>query len=197
MENNEKLDWKPEVGKTAWAVNRRSLAVVECVINAIYGTEPYVVADVSSRTRGGSWLDKAMVVYPTAEAALAANPLKVYDLEGKEVVIPRARSIFEGDDLHRFLRDEAGYTERLDSEIKWYSAEVPQKDPNEKTWENVVDAYSTFKEARMGHQEFYRYMDSQLDELVRSREYVHTMKMLHEGGGAAIGGKSDQREGGC
>ena len=42
----ENKDWKPEVGKTAWAVNRRSLAVVECVINAIYGTEPYVVADV-------------------------------------------------------------------------------------------------------------------------------------------------------
>ena len=187
----ENKDWKPEVGKTAWFMANDMIKQVLCIKDGKELLHNSFAAEVDGRN---TWLRKSQL-FPTPEAALAS--IKIYDLEGKEVVIPRARPIFDGEHLHRFLRDEAGYTERLDSEIKWYSAEVPQKDPNEKTWENVVDAYSTFKEARMGHQEFYRYMDSQLDELVRSREYVHTMKMLHEGGGAAIGGKSDQREGGC
>ena len=192
----ENKDWKPEVGKTVWyfcgMTNKRVFCatVLSLDENDQVGKTAIVDGPVD-----GNRLINVRYLYPSMEAALAS--IKIYDLEGKEVMIPRARPIFDGEHLHRFLRDEAGYTERLDSEIKWYSAEVPQKDPNEKTWENVVDAYSTFKEARMGHQEFYRYMDSQLDELVRSREYVHTMKMLHEGGGAAIGGKSDQREGGC
>ena len=190
----ENKDWKPKVGDVVWTFLRgdgmRLKAFKIKSFNRFAEDEKYALMEMDDT----QWPIDLDSLFPTPEAALAS--IKIYDLEGKEVMIPRARPIFDGEHLHRFLRDEAGYTERLDSEIKWYSAEVPQKDPNEKTWENVVDAYSTFKEARMGHQEFYRYMDSQLDELVRSREYVHTMKMLHEGGGAAIGGKSDQREGG-
>ncbi len=152
----ENKDWKPEVGKTAWAVNRRSLAVVECVINAIYGTDPYVVADVSSRTRGGSWLDKAMVVYPTAESALAANPLKVYDLEGKEVVIPRADQNLA----------EMALTLKMENDL-------------------LRKPVTTLAQAQMLLYEHGMMVD--LSGL---------SPILIERGGAAIGGKSDAREGG-
>ena len=228
----ENKDWKPEVGKTAWAVNRRSLAVVECVINAIYGTEPYVVADVSSRTRGGSWLDKAMVVYPTAEAALAANPLKVYDLEGKEVVIPRAihfsgicsecgSSIaldakqtnamdkpveaaynMELGDISRvqgkrpFLQEipEYRHMKRRGPEIKWYAAEIPRAD-------------GFLAEKALSLQMENDLLKKPVTTLAQAQMllYEHGMildlsglsPILIERGGAAIGGKSDQREGGC
>ncbi len=181
----ENKDWKPEVGKTAWAVNRRSLAVVECVINAIYGTEPYVVADVSSRTRGGSWLDKAMVVYPTAEAALAANPLKVYDLEGKEVVIPRARSIFEGDDLHRFLRDEAGQSEDV---IRGWDIPHVKQIPMRTIEEQNVMLSPDGESYLIDKQEYF-------DWCLRNEDTLCMFLDSKIRGGAAIGGKSDQREG--
>lgn len=185
MENNEKLDWKPEVGKTAWAVNRRSLAVVECVINAIYGTDPYVVADVSSRTRGGSWLDKAMVVYPTPEAALAANPLKVYDLDGKEVMIPRAQ-----DKIIIEMCDRAA--EQIANLSEWDDADYAQL--------GMAPIINAFKEIIAVRDRTAIKMVAKLVyemNLPENPEGEARLKAAQERFKSAIGGESDQREWGC
>jgi len=90
MKNREKTmsdkEWKPEVGKTAWIVR--------------YGTcregfVDYLDDDVAQISMiGFTRLElKPSCLFPTAEAALAS--IKVYDLEGNEVVVSRALEVFK------------------------------------------------------------------------------------------------------
>lgn len=190
--SNEKLDWKPEVGKTAWAINRRSLAVVECVINAIYGTEPYVVAGVSSRTRGGSWLDKAIIVYPTAEAALAANPLKVYDLEGKEVLIPHAAPDFSLDEMVDFFNKWI----KIEGNMKLF-LEAQGKPVFSSTIGKYMDRAKEIVDSEVQSLAF-RFMltDEEGHQNYTWEECLEMARREIEGRGAN-GEKSDQGEGGC
>ena len=147
MENNEKLDWKPEVGKTAWFVGFDS--VYEILITDVLWEESQ-----NPWYKGIIWFHPLTSEYnaeigtrklfPTAEAALAS--IKIYDLEGKEVVIPRA----EPD----FLLQELESSGRILSLLEKEFFEFCKQDP-----ENV---------AKFG--------------------------LALMGGGAAIGGKSDQKE---
>ncbi len=70
--------WKPEVGKTAWAVRGNSVQHVE--ITKISGDMVWN----TSKGWGEVWT-VPFGLFPTAEAALAS--IKVYDLEGNEVVV--------------------------------------------------------------------------------------------------------------
>jgi len=131
---NENKDWKPEVGKTVWYLS--GLVCQEVKVLGIYwhkanlgNPDLFVLnADISE-------------LFPTPEAALAS--IKIYDLEGKEVVIPRAIH-FSG------ICSECGSSIALDAK--------------------------------------------QTNAMNKLAEAAYNMQL---GGGAAIGGKSDQREGGC
>ena len=150
MENNEKLDWKPEVGKTAWFAGFDS--VYEILITDVLWEEsqnPWYKGIIwfhpltsEYNAEIGTW-----DIFPTSEAALAS--IKIYDLEGKEVVIPRA----EPDFLLQELESSGRILSLLEKEFFEFCKQCP---------ENV---------AKFG--------------------------LALMGGGAAIGGKSDQREGGC
>ena len=144
----ENKDWKPEVGKTAW-LKRYSDKIEQVMITADYTTklhykqmiqigEGEVAEYYSAQDRD--------YFFESPEAALAS--IKIYDLEGKEVVIPRA----EPD----FLLQELESSGRILSLLEKEFFEFCKQDP-----ENV---------AKFG--------------------------LALMGGGAAIGGKSDQREGG-
>ena len=87
----ENKDWKPEVGKTAWFVGLNS--VYEILITDVLWEEsqnPWYKGTIwfhpltsEYNAEIGTW-----DIFPTSEAALAS--IKIYDLEGKEVLIPRA-----------------------------------------------------------------------------------------------------------
>ena len=90
----ENKDWKPEVGKTAW-LKRYSDKIEQVMITADYTTklhykqmiqigEGEVAEYYSAQDRD--------YFFESPEAALAS--IKIYDLEGKEVVIPRAEPDF-------------------------------------------------------------------------------------------------------
>ncbi len=142
----ENKDWKPEVGKTAW-LKRYSDKIEQVMITADYTTklhykqmiqigEGEVAEYYSAQDRD--------YFFESPEAALAS--IKIYDLEGKEVVIPRA----EPD----FLLQELESSGRILSLLEKEFFEFCKQDP-----ENV---------AKFG--------------------------LALMGGGAAIGGKSDQKE---
>ena len=177
----ENKDWKPEVGKTAWYFdpNKRLL------IRGARITGKSESNDDFYRLNHGL-LQHRTLLFPTPEAALAS--IKIYDLEGKEVLIPRARPIFDGKHLHRFLRDEAGQHE-------------PWIDKLKKGWE-VFEAYKASKGAQKPWDEVesraLRIMfTDEAGMLNYSWEQCLAIARREIGAGAAIGGKSDQREGGC
>ena len=136
----ENKDWKPEVGKHVWVVE--NYAILQ---KKVLRVDPSLCCLL--RGRRGDDFCEGFKCHPTPEAALAS--IKIYDLEGKEVVIPRA----EPD----FLLQELESSGRILSLLEKEFFEFCKQDP-----ENV---------AKFG--------------------------LALMGGGAAIGGKSDQREGGC
>ena len=186
----ENKDWKPEVGKTAW-YNYHDGSKGNEIREVMVDREENVLGSISfsvySKKYGMSWDYVGLgEIFPTPEAALAS--IKIYDLEGKEVVIPRARPIFDGKHLHRFLRDEAGQHE-------------PWIDKLKKGWE-VFEAYKASKGAQKPWDEVesraLRIMfTDEAGMLNYSWEQCLAMARREIGAGAAIGGKSDQREGGC
>ncbi len=144
----ENKDWKPEVGKTAW-YNYHDGSKGNEIREVIVDREENVLGSTSfsvySKKYGMSWDYVGLgEIFPTPEAALAS--IKIYDLEGKEVVIPRA----EPD----FLLQELESSGRILSLLEKEFFEFCKQDP-----ENV---------AKFG--------------------------LALMGGGAAIGGKSDQKE---
>ena len=130
----ENKDWKPEVGKHVWVVENYTI-----LQKKVLRVDPSHCALL--RGRRGDDFYEGFKCYPTPEAALAS--IKIYDLEGKEVVIPRA--------IHF-----SGICSECSSSI-------------------ALDAKQT-------------------NAMEKLAEAAYNMQF---GGGAAIGGKSDQREGGC
>ena len=188
MENNEKLDWKPEVGKTAW-YNYHDGSKGNEIREVIVDREENVLGSTSfsvySKKYGMSWDYVGLgEIFPTPEAALAS--IKIYDLEGKEVLIPRARSIFEGDDLHRFLRDEAGQSEDV---IRGWDIPHVKQIPMRTIEEQNVMLSPDGESYLIDKQEYF-------DWCLRNEDMLCMFLDSKIRGGAAIGGKSDQREGG-
>jgi hypothetical protein len=84
----ENKDWKPEVGKTAWYFDPNEKNVIR------EGN----ITDRSEVNSDHYWLLGSLVrhytlLFPSPEAALAS--IKIYDLEGKEVVIPPRPLVLE------------------------------------------------------------------------------------------------------
>jgi len=104
MENNEKLDWKPEIGKTAWLMAGNSLTEV-----MVLGEFHNIGGGYRIGYRGCvERLCATHLLFPTPEEALAS--IRVYDLEGKEVLIPPRPLVLEPKPLewhHREMNEEA------------------------------------------------------------------------------------------
>jgi len=87
--SNEKLDWKPETGGKAWMISA-SGNVLEVMVGSINGERALVSSHLHRIDRGARVSCRISSLYPTSEMAIANTVVRVYDLEGKEVVIPRA-----------------------------------------------------------------------------------------------------------
>lgn len=178
----ENKDWKPEVGKTAWFAGFDS--VYEILITDVLWEEsqnPWYKGTIwfhpltsEYNAEIGTW-----DIFPTSEAALAS--IKIYDLEGKEVVVPRARSLFNGKYFNWMLRDEAGQTSGLP-----HVKPIPMRTIEE---ENAMLSPSGEK-FLIDKQEYF-------DWCLRNKDTLCMFLDSKIRGGAAIGGKSDRREGGC
>jgi len=133
----ENKDWKPRVGEPAWVIDRRGNTprIVHAIISITH--ELQHPPRVDCWIHGWGWVE----AFESPEAALAS--IRVYDLEGKEVLIPRAIH-FSG------ICSECGSSIALDAK--------------------------------------------QTNAMEKLAEAAYNMQF---GGGAAIGGKSDQRAGGC
>ena len=184
----ENKDWKPEVGGKAWIVWASTFQFCE-IRQVVVGKEIRSLGatyfDVSSQMNGGFCETKHIdSIFPTIEKA--QESFEVYDLEGKEVVIPRARSIFEGDDLHRFLRDEAGQSEDV---IRGRDIPHVKQIPMRTIEEQNVMLSPDGESYLIDKQEYF-------DWCLRNEDTLCMFLDSKIRGGAAIGGKSDQREGG-
>ena len=155
----ENKDWKPEVGGKAWIVWASTFQFCE-IRQVVVGKEIRSLGatyfDVSSQMNGGFCETKHIdSIFPTIEKA--QESFEVYDLEGKEVVIPRADG---------FLAEKA-LSIQMENDL-------------------LKKPVTTLAQAQMLLYEHGMILD--LSGL---------SPILIERGGAAIGGKSDQREGGC
>lgn len=158
METENKY-WKPEVGGKAWIVWASTFQFCE-IRQVVVGKEIRSLGatyfDVSSQMNGGFCETKHIdSIFPTIEKA--QESFEVYDLEGKEVLIPRADA---------FLAEKVLGLQMENDLLK--------------------KPVTTLAQAQMLLYEHGMILD--LSGL---------SPILIERGGAAIGGKSDQREGGC
>jgi len=108
----ENKDWKPEVGGKAWIVWASTFQFCE-IRQVVVGKEIRSLGatyfDVSSQMNGGFCETKHIdSIFPTIEKA--QESFEVYDLEGKEVVIPPRPLVLEPKPLewhHRDMNEEA------------------------------------------------------------------------------------------
>ena len=231
METENKY-WKPEVGGKAWIVWASTFQFCE-IRQVVVGKEIRSLGatyfDVSSQMNGGFRETKHIdSIFPTIEKA--QESFEVYDLEGKEVLIPRAihfsgicsecgSSIaldgkqanamdkpveaaynMELGDISRvqgkrpFLQEipEYRHMKRRGPEIKWYAAEIPRvkQIPMRTIEEQNVMLSPDGERFLIDKQEYF-------DWCLRNEDTLCMFLDSKIRGGAAIGGKSDQREGGC
>ena len=148
---NENKDWKPEVGKTAWLFGNKRITLVSIVKKKRSsawkkGSDPAMVSQYTYHCQGGGvndWFGK-FGLFPTPEAALAS--IKVYDLDGNEVLPPRRRSVEEVIEEYKQSPEYADRREKekmyipllTDSENKammasrgWHSINYPCDDPSQ------------------------------------------------------------------
>jgi len=109
MENNEKLDWKPEVGKHVWVVENYMI-----LQKKVLRVDPSLCCLL--RGRRGDDFYEGFKCYPTPEAALAS--IKIYDLEGKEVVIPPRPLVLEPKPLE-WRKNTNDFNEHLCEDDYW------------------------------------------------------------------------------
>ena len=133
----ENKDWKPEVGKTAWTVRTEdgsfSSEVYEVVVKFLdRHSEDFVWC--LSHGWGTSSYRKASL-FPTPEAALAS--IKIYDLEGKEVLIPRA-SVENSESPTKLSKERE--MQLLNLAIAYGDADYQQKDGADRAWHHVATA---------------------------------------------------------
>ena len=174
----ENKDWKPEVGKTAWYFdpNKRLL------IRGARITGKSESNDDFYRLNHGL-LQHRTLLFPTPEAALAS--IKIYDLEGKEVVIPRAQ-----DKIIIEMCDRAA--EQIANLSEWDDADYAQL--------GMAPIINAFKEIIAVRDRAAIKMVAKLVyemNLPENPEGEARLKAAQERFKSAIGGKSDQREGGC
>ena len=124
----ENKDWKPEVGKTAW-YNYHDGSKGNEIREVIVDREENVLGSTSfsvySKKYGMSWDYVGLgEIFPTPEAALAS--IKIYDLEGKEVVIPPRPLVLEPKPLEwkkiddgYFEASDGAFTYQVDSSGYW------------------------------------------------------------------------------
>ena len=177
MENNENKDWKPEVGKTAWLKTNHDIKLVK--INEHFELSNQF--EVQDRT--SFWIETSRRLFPTPEAALAS--IKIYDLEGKEVVIPRAQ-----DKIIIEMCDRAA--EQIANLSEWDDADYAQL--------GMAPIINAFKEIIAVRDRAAIKMVAKLVyemNLPENPEGEARLKAAQERFKSAIGGKSDQREGGC
>ena len=182
---NENKDWKPEVGKTAW-LKRYSDKIEQVMITADYTTklhykqmiqigEGEVAEYYSAQDRD--------YFFESPEAALAS--IKIYDLEGKEVVIPRAQ-----DKIIIEMCDRAA--EQIANLSEWDDADYAQL--------GMAPIINAFKEiiAVKDKAVIKRLIDVAYKmELPPNPDGEARLKAAQERFKSANGGKSDAREGGC
>ena len=180
----ENKDWKPEVGKTAWyfcgMTNKRAFCatVLSLDENEQVGKTAIVDGPVD-----GNRLLNVRYLYPSMEAALAS--IKIYDLEGKEVVIPRAQ-----DKIIIEMCDRAA--EQIANLSEWDDADYAQL--------GMAPIINAFKEIIAVRDRAAIKMVAKLVyemNLPENPEGEARLKAAQERFKSAIGGKSDQREGGC
>lgn len=182
----ENKDWKPEVGKTAWFVGFDS--VYEILITDVLWEEsqnPWYKGTIwfhpltsEYNAEIGTW-----DIFPTSEAALAS--IKIYDLEGKEVVIPRAQDKIIDEMCARAADSIFNLSEWDDTDY----AEL-----------GMAPIINGFKEiiAVKDKAVIKRLIDvAHKMDLPPNPEGEARLKAAQERFKSAIGGKSDQREGGC
>ena len=192
----ENKDWKPEVGKTAW-LKRYSDKIEQVMITADYTTklhykqmiqigEGEVAEYYSAQDRD--------YFFESPEAALAS--IKIYDLEGKEVVIHRAIH-FSG------ICSECGSSIALDAKqtnameklaeaaYNMQLGDIPRAKPIPmRTIEEENAMLSPSGEKFLIDKQEY------FDWCLRNEDTLCMFLDSKIRGGAAIGGESDQREGG-
>ncbi len=182
----ENKDWNPEVGKTAWFAGFDS--VYEILITDVLWEEsqnPWYKGTIwfhpltsEYNAEIGTW-----DIFPTSEAALAS--IKIYDLEGKEVVIPRAQ-----DKIIIEMCDRAA--EQIANLSEWDDADYAQL--------GMVPIINAFKEIIAVRDRAAIKMVAKLVyemNLPENPEGETRLKAAQERFKAANGGKSDAREGGC
>ena len=126
-------------------------------------------------------------LFPTPEAALAS--IKIYDLEGKEVVIPRAEPVFSLDEMVEFFNKWI----KIEGNMKLFLEAQLKQRPNPisigKYIDRARDIVNSDVEARA--------MQMMLSDEAGMMNYTweQCLEMArNEGGGAAIGGKSEPKQ---
>ena len=180
----ENKDWKPEVGKTAW-YNYHDGSKGNEIREVIVDREENVLGSTSfsvySKKYGMSWDYVGLgEIFPTPEAALAS--IKIYDLEGKEVVIPRAQ-----DKIIIEMCDRAA--EQIANLSEWDDADYAQL--------GMAPIINAFKEIIAVRDRAAIKMVAKLVyemNLPENPEGEARLKAAQERFKSAIGGKSDQKE---
>ena len=183
----ENKDWKPEVGGKAWIVWASTFQFCE-IRQVVVGKEIRSLGatyfDVSSQMNGGFCKTKHIdSIFPTIEKA--QESFEVYDLEGKEVLIPRAQDKIIDEMCARAFEQIAYLSDWDDADyarlgmapiINAFKAIIAVKD--KAVIKRLIDvAYKM--------------------ELPPNPDGEARLKAAQERFKSAIGGKSDAREGGC
>lgn len=181
----ENKDWKPEVGKTAW-LKRYSDQIEQVMITADYTTKLHYkqMIQIGEGEVAEYYLAQDRdYFFESPEAALAS--IKIYDLEGKEVVITRAQ-----DKIIIEMCDRAA--EQIAYLSDWDDADYAQL--------GMAPIINAFKEIIAVRDRAAIKMVAKLVyemNLPDNPEGEARLKAAQERFKSAIGGKSDQREGGC
>jgi hypothetical protein len=186
---NENKDWKPEVGKTAW-LKRYPYTIEQVMIIADCSTKLHYRQNYSIGEGEVAEYYSAQdrdYFFESPEAALAS--IKIYDLEGKEVVISRAEPVFSLDEMVEFFNKWI----KIEGNMKLFLEAQSKQRPNPisigKYIDRARDIVNSDVEARA--------MQMMLSDEAGMMNYTweQCLEMArNEGGGAAIGGKSDQKE---
>ena len=176
----ENKDWKPKVGDVVWRFLRgdgmRLKAFKIKSFNRFAEGEKYALMEMDDT----QWPIDLDSLFPTPEAALAS--IKIYDLEGKEVVIPRAQ-----DKIIIEMCDRAA--EQIANLSEWDDADYAQL--------GMAPIINAFKEIIAVRDRAAIKMVAKLVyemNLPENPEGEARLKAAQERFKSAIGGKSDQKE---
>ena len=192
--SNEKSEWKPEVGEKAWIVFGENVyeAIVSRKNESSY-EQWYMSNSTDQKKHGFGWMD-TRDVFPTAEAAYHSfvSGIKVYDLEGKEVVIPRAEPDFSLDEMVEFFNKWI----KIEGNMRLF-LEAQGKPVFSSTIGKYMDRAKEVVDSEVQALAFRFMLTDEAGHQNYTWEQCLEMARREIGGRGANGGKSDQREGGC